>query len=308
METSKPLVRRSTISTSKKSISSVHKQATTSKLNILSPNDLSHIKNLKPSKLVTSKSPVISPYDLSDLSPFNQEHSKGSQLFSSDNLHKKNQKSSKLVVSKSPIICANDITNSKAFQRKTKPGKLTIPARSSLISPNDLMEVAQKSLTKPTHQYSYSHLPNPETTKTSAKDITLDIKQCLKELKQEAEQCLNSSRHASKRHSNMHRTQNDNDLETEMKDSFTTKTPQSLDLLDDLKFSPQIKKEEMTDMKMKIELLMSKMKQTESESKEHEIENKKLKETIKGLEHKIEDFRFFGEQKGVSCSGNCLVF
>lgn len=308
METSKPIVRRSTITTSKKSFSSIHKQAPTTKAAILSPNDLAYIKNIKPSKLVNSKSPVISPSDLSNLSPFYQEHQKGSPVLSSDSLHKKNPKFCRSNASKTPIISPNDITNSKAFQRASKPGKLTIPARNSLISPNDLIEVAQKSAKKPVHQYSYSHLPQAEATKSTAKDITLDIKKCLKELKQEAEQCLNSSRKIGKNHSNIRRSPNENELETEMKDSFTTKTPQSLDLLDDIKFSPQIKKEEMIDMKQKIELLMSKMEQTEFESKEHEQENKKLKETIKGLEHKIEDFRFFGEQKGVSCSGNCLVF
>lgn len=309
METSKPVVRRSTLAGTKKSFTSIHKQATSSKTSVMSPNDLAHLKSIKPSKFVTSKSPIISPNDLLDISPISNVPNKGFTKVSEDTLHKKNSKSTKLTASKTPIVTPNDLVTSKAFQRSSKPGKLTIPARSSLISPNDLSEFSLSQSKKPVHQYSHSHLPNPEATKTNAKDITLDIKKCLKELREEAEQCLNSSRKLGKHHTDAPKSVNDSKIETEMKDSFTTvKTPQSSDLLDENKFSPMIKRDEMNDMKMKIEMLMSKMIQTETESKEHEIENLKLKETIRGLEHKIEDFRFYGEHKGVSCSGNCLVF
>jgi hypothetical protein len=65
---------------------------------------------------------------------------------------------------------------------------------------------------------------------------------------------------------------------------------------------------DMVEMRLKIEMLMNKMNRSETEAKEHELENQKLKSIIQSLEHKIEDYKMYHDSKSVSCSGNCLLF
>ena len=124
-------------------------------------------------------------------------------------------------------------------------------------------------------------------------------------MKEEAQQCVSSSRKSLNSGRKLAEYENS---EGELRDSFTTKTPFSSDLNEEPKSTSLLKKDDMIDIKNKIDLLFDKIHQTEIDSKEHELENLKLKETIKGLETKLEDIKFFNQPRTPSCAGSCEVF
>lgn len=124
-------------------------------------------------------------------------------------------------------------------------------------------------------------------------------------MKEEAQLCMSSSR---KSLNSGKRTQENENSEGELRDSFTTKTPFSSDFNEDLKCGNLLKKEDLIEMKNKIDLLFDKIHKKEAESKEHEIENLKLRETVKGLEVKLDDIRLFNQPLTPNCAGNCEIF
>lgn len=268
MDPSRPAVRRNTQITVKKSSQILTTSKGTSRAGLITSSDLQHTKLSKVCKTGNPVNPC---------------------------------KSSKLIGLKSPIS-PSDIT-SKDFTRGPRIPKLTVPARGSFISPSGSEEKLLQS--KFSHQYSMSTSILPDPTIKKNKDLTLDIKKTLKEMKEEAQQCASSSRKSLNSGKKIHEYENS---EGELRDSFTTKTPFSSDLNEDLKSTSLLKKDDMLDIKNKIDLLFDKIHQTEIDSKEHELENLKLKETIKGLETKLEDIKFFNQPRTPSCAGNCEVF
>jgi hypothetical protein len=204
---------------------------------------------------------------------------------------------------KKSVICASDL-NSLDLKRG-KPGRIAIPMRSSLITPSDLKDLSfSKEKTESFCQSTISPCFSDDF-KTS-KQLASDIRRCFSELREEAEHCLSSSRSNIRSYTGRHRTdlESRESLESDSKDSFTTKTPLSGDFLDG---SPIARGGDMVEMKLKIEMLMNKMNRSETEAKEHEMENQKLKQIISSLEHKIEDYKMYHDNKGVSCSGNCII-
>lgn len=281
-----------------------------SDLNLLSSSK-STLKNVKSE--MPSKAPIISPLDLFDLTTDKKKPSKpeapakSSLISSSDlsNLKLSQKTNSKQIKKKSTIICASDLNN--LGDKRGKPSRLTIPARLPLIEPDDLKDLDLSK--EKTESFSTHHAKSPcfsDDFKTS-KDLVNDIRRCFSELRDEAENCMSSSRLNMRSYTSRHRTnlESRESLESDSKDSFTTKTPLSGDFFD---ASPMARGGDMVEMRLKIEMLMNKMNRSETEAKEHELENQKLKSIIQSLEHKIEDYKMYHDSKSVSCSGNCLLF
>lgn len=275
-----------------------------SDLNILSSSK-TKLKNVKTE--MPSKTPIISPLDLSDLSVHKKKSSKPSFICSSDlkNLKLSQKTSSKQSKKKTSIITSSDLHN--LGDKRNKPSRLTIPARLSLIEPDDLKDL---DMSKEKTESFISHHPKSHGLSDdfkNSKDLVNDIRRCFSELRDEAENCLSSSRLNMRSYTSRHRTEIESreSHESDSKDSFTTKTPQSADLFES---SPLARGGDMVEMRLKIEMLMNKMNRSESEAKEHEQENQKLHKIIQSLEHKIDDYKMYHDSKNVSCSGNCSLF
>jgi hypothetical protein len=265
METSKVVQRRNTLTTTKKPSQSNGTLKPQSRGCLITPADLQSSKVLKTSKQSTQA------------------------------------KSSKLIGFKSPLTPKD--ADSQSFSRASQMPKLTVPPRGSFIYPSYSEEKLPTS--KYFHQASMSTSVAPDPTVKKSKDLTLDIKKTLKELREEAENCMTSNKSSSRK--SLGRKPGDCEYSENERDSFTTKTPFSSDLTEDPK-SGLLKKEDVLDMKQKIDFLFDKIHKTELETKEHELENLKLKETIRGLENKLEDFKFFNQPRTPSCAGSCQVF
>ena len=299
---------------SSKKISKVENKNLAGRKSVINPSDLNilsssktKLKNVKSE--MPSKTEIISPLDLGDLSVHKKKPSKSSFISSSDlkNLKLSQKTDSKQSKKKNNIICSSDLHN--LGEKRNKPARLTIPARLSLIEPDDLKDLSMSKSNEKTESF-ISHHPKSHGLSDDfkhSKDLVNDIRRCFSELRDEAENCLSSSRLNMRSYTSRHRTEIESreSHESDSKDSFTTKTPLSGDLFDS---SPLARGGDMVEMRLKIEMLMNKMNRSESEAKEHEQENQKLHKIIQSLEHKIDDYKMYHDSKNVSCSGNCSLF
>ena len=71
---------------------------------------------------------------------------------------------------------------------------------------------------------------------------------------------------------------------------------------------PPLSTNDLGDLKEKMEILMNKMTKSEQKAQIHQLENIKLKETVKELESKLESVKMFHEPMNVSCNSKCILF
>lgn len=215
------------------------------------------------------------------------------------------------------------VSISKAHSNQNSQKTLTKNSKSiSNLKESFIIPSTESHLSKIKDNYSrrltlnpHHIIPNCEDCEVKTpKELALDVKKCIEELKEEAELYINSSKKNLKILSHHHKKIGDtidgpDTRETELKDSFNTKTPSSSENFDESKSGAQkLSKDDLTDIKDKIEFLMDKMQRSEDEAKIHQIENVKLKELIVGLEDKLEKIALLHEPVNVSCANKCEVF
>ncbi|OMJ70861.1 hypothetical protein SteCoe_31076 [Stentor coeruleus] len=174
-----------------------------------------------------------------------------------------------------------------------------------------LRQKAKSKLSLNPHNINIDH---EDHESKSPKLQSTDMRKCIDFLKNEAEIYVNSSQ---KNHKNSyHQQKKSSDTvdghetrESEFKDSFNNKLLGYSGNYEEFKAGmPKLSKDDMSELKGKIEFLMTRMQKSEDEAKIHELENVKLIEIIKNLEDKLENIKLFHEPVNVSCSSKCEVF
>ena len=161
----------------------------------------------------------------------------------------------------------------------------------------------------PNHKISTIGTQNLETSDQSKikNSLTFKIKKNLKEIKNEAEEYLNA-RNSIKHHLDSVKTEineKSETLETDAKDSFFHKTfgkPSTKPL------EKPFACDDLENLKEEIEKLMKILSASEEKAQNNHLENIKLKETVHGLENKIENMQFYDESPKVICGSKCITF
>lgn len=156
----------------------------------------------------------------------------------------------------------------------------------------------------------------------SSKELAVDIKKCIGELKQEASLYMNSGKKLYKntvictKKNALENSDHLNSLDTETKGSFHTKTLFSTETCEDVRNkTPKIKEKAPTlnknyvgNLQEKLELLMIKVNRSDEQAQLHRAENDKLRESIRDLESKLENVKMFHEPLKMSCDSKCEIF
>ncbi|OMJ66402.1 hypothetical protein SteCoe_36759 [Stentor coeruleus] len=176
---------------------------------------------------------------------------------------------------------------------------------------NNLCSLRQKAKSKLTLNPQIINTDHDDSEIKSPKQQAADMHKCFDYLKNEADLYVNSSQKNLKtlnlqQKKNVDIIDNHSTKECKIKNSANNGF---LGNYEEFKAGmPKLSKDDMSEIKGKIEFLMMRMQKSEDEAKVHELENVKLIEIIKHLEDKLENIKLFHEPVNVSCSSKCEVF
>lgn len=214
-------------------------------------------------------------------------------------------------------ISRKALTTQNSQKTLCKNPKATANLKESFVSPNNephLTPIKEKIKSKPSLNPQLMLTDHDDSEVKSPKELASDVKKCIEELKDEAPFYMNSSKKKFKFSAHQQKKSGDtvdgrDTRETELKDSFNNKIPASSENFEEFRSNaPKLSKNDMSELKGKIEFLIERMQKSEEEAKIHEVENIKLKEVIKNLEDKLDNIRLFHEPVNVNCSNKCEVF
>lgn len=218
---------------------------------------------------------------------------------------------------KSTISSARKALSTQSSQKiLTKNPKITNFKESFIGQSNEnhLYSLRPKAKSKLTLNPQIVNTDQDDSEAKSPKQQATDMRKCMDFLKNEAEIYVNSSQKSLKNSNHQQKKSADTvdgheTRESEMKDSFNNKLLGISGNCEEFKAGmPKLSKDDMSELKGKIEFLMMRMQKSEDEAKIHELENVKLIEIIKHLEDKLENIKLFHEPVNVSCSSKCEIF
>ncbi|OMJ73881.1 hypothetical protein SteCoe_27330 [Stentor coeruleus] len=208
------------------------------------------------------------------------------------------------------------ISTQSSQKTLSKNSKVTSNLKESFLSSNNepLTPIKEKLKSKLNLNPQLILTDHDDSEVKSPKELGSNMKKCIEELKDEAAVYINSNKKNFKFSAHQQKKSGDtvdgpDTRETELKDSFNNKIPVSSENYEEFRSNvPKLSKNDMSELKGKIEFLIDRMQKSEEEAKIHEMENVKLKEVIKNLEDKLDNIRLFHEPVNVNCSNKCEVF